>query len=151
MRRFDIPIGSVIATNNINPDLNGKFGRFNHVAIVVSSSNIIESLEGTGVVVNTIEGLIYGQTTGEYTLLIPKNIELGIKAADIAYSLAGTKYNLWSTLTRWSARRKYDGLSCIGTVRYAFEKATGYTLHWRYPDDVLTSNLFQQTEIYRNV
>lgn len=151
MHTFNIKIGSLILTNNKNPELNGRYGRFNHVAITFSATHIVESLENEGVVVNTIDSLIFGPETNEYMILTPLDDNLGKMASDVAYNLAGTKYRFLSSLTRFSQRRITKGLSCISLCREAYKQVIGYDPLWRFPDDVLSSKFFQHSDIYKNV
>lgn len=143
--------GTIILTNNIDPERNGGYGRFNHAAISIGSDKIVESLSETGVVTNNLENLIFHPETNEFIFLVPKNLSLGSAAALAAYELNGVKYRFLSSITRFTQRNIKKGLSCISTVRHAYKKAFGYDPLWRVPDDILDNENFYHSEIYNNV
>ena len=135
-----MPIGTVLLSKNNNESLNQTpHSTWNHLSIVVDSNNIVESQMDQGVIKTSFKE--YQKRDYTYIAIVPKDKEIGLKAAKKAESLVGGKYKKLASAFR-RLRKPELGENCVSIIRKAYADATGIDPKWKVPDDVLLSDLF---------
>lgn len=129
----DIPKGTVLISRNKNNSLNHGYSYWNHAAIYIGNNEIIEATE-SGVIKTNLEE--YKKRDYEFLILIPKNLEIGIKSSDKSITMIGIKYRFISSIFRIQ-RKDRRGLNCVSVIRKSYTYALGYDPKYKTPDDIV--------------
>lgn len=139
------PAGTVIVSRNVNEADNTSPGYWNHLGMSNGRGFIIEAQEGKGVIFTPLREYI--NRPYHMTVLRPRDVEQGRKAAQIAAGFVGEKYNKLASLGLQGPKEDLKlGQNCVSVVRRAEEQSTGkqYT-GFNKPDDVFDlKELFTQ-------
>ena len=113
------PIGSVLASRNADERENDSPGYWNHLAIVVSDTEVVESQPEQGVVRVTLSD--YLNRGYKIAALQPRHLEVGKKAAEYAESFVGQSYGYFASIgPLWRCGRK----NCVAVVERSYRMAT---------------------------
>lgn len=129
--------GAVLVSRNQDERLNADIpGTMNHLAIVARDGDVIESMVPVGV--QKITMATYLSRPYETPLvLLPKDRQLGERAADKAATLVGTKFRKASSIfNRFGKQRIERGLNCVALVEVCYADAGKRLRRITKPDDI---------------
>jgi hypothetical protein len=137
---FNLPIGTILCSSNLNPEDNVTPGIINHMAIIVDEEqNMVEAQSDEGVIFTsfaTYRARPYNW--GTWGVLYPRSLEMGKKAAEQAKTYIGKNYGALSSI-----RRRKRKMNCVSVVSQAYSAAVGTELKMAVPDDIMKYvNLF---------
>lgn len=131
---FDLPIGTLLCSSNLNPQDNRTPGIVNHLAIIIDEEhNMVEAQEADGVIITSwldYRARPYNWST--FGVLYPRNKETGKKAAEYAKTLVGRRYG-----TLASIRKNTRKVNCASVIGKAYSNATGFDVQMAIPDDAM--------------
>lgn len=121
-----LPIGTILFSNNLNPQDNASPGLWNHACIIIDEQyNIVEAQMDKGVILTSF--IDYKKRPYDWktwACLYPRSRANGIKAAEYAKTLVGRRYGKLSSIRM--AGRKYN---CVKVV------SESYGIKAAIPDD----------------
>ena len=131
---MNLEIGDILLTRHADEEKNTSPGHWNHAAMYVGESTIVEAQAGPAVVL-TVDWPTFYHRYGEILVLRSYYpVEVRNKMAAIARTLVGATYRKYASIFLFLRRDK--GENCVSTVRKAFKQATGVDPRWKKPDDV---------------
>lgn len=133
--------GVILVSKNIDESLNTTpKSIWNHLSIMISETELIESQINQGVIITKFED--YKKRAYTWGIIYPKQKSIGLKAANYAKELVGIKYRKFSSIFK-NPRPIKRGLNCVSVVRESYSKILGYDIFIRVPDELLLQkNIF---------
>lgn len=129
----------ILLTRHQEEARNRSPGYWNHAAIYIGKSIIVEAQEGKGVITCPVDTFWnrYAEIVVLRWLSNEKNKQIPIAAAAV---LVGTSYRKVASLFQYM-RGSSRGENCVSVVRKSFMTALGYDPGWKKPDDIIQNNI----------
>lgn len=132
---FNLPLGTVIFTTNLDASLNQSPGLHNHNLLIVDEQqNMVEAQSGQGVILTSWAELIIRpyDWDGYFGVLYPRDREMGKKAAAAAKTYIGRPYGPLA-----SVRGRIRRMNCVSVISHAYSEATNSEIKAAIPDDLI--------------
>ncbi len=129
---FKLKPGDILLTRNADESLNTSPGFWNHTAIAVNASEVVEAMEGKGVIRTPLSSFLdrYAQI-----VLMRYAGKYDDRAAKFAEQSVGQPYRYISSIFLF-LRRQQRGENCVSLVRRAYRYAYSFDFLWQTPDSI---------------
>lgn len=135
-----LPLGSVLVSRNLDEKQNHGYGHWNHLAIVVSSTELVEAQADRGVIRTPLAEYLTRPYAPPLALL-PCDRAAGIRAARKAESYVGLPYSKLGSVLRMKARQLQRGerpaVNCVVPVKAAYWSEDVRVRRLKIPDGAL--------------
>jgi hypothetical protein len=139
--KAELPAGTVLVSRNANEAENETPGHWNHLAIIVSPTELIESQEGKGVIRTPLAEYLSRPYAQPIQALLPCDRAVGERAATTAATFVGQPYSKLGSILRGPARRMSRGekiaANCVVPIKAAYWQADRRIRRVWFPDHIV--------------
>lgn len=131
---MELQPGDILLTRNPREEDNSSPGYINHAAIYIGNDKVVESQEGSGVIISPLD-----EFTSRYNYIIVVRYRgaYNSSAAKIAEVAASKQVPYWKLASVFVFMRSWErGENCVSLARRCFMQTYKIDRKWRVPDDI---------------